>query len=265
MSRKPAPRSDDRSERDAAAAGLADRRSIALVAVVAAIVVVLGIVALTRDTGDDAAVVGAGQTATDTADDSSTASAAYGPVTGTERRIDGDPLALGRVDAPVVMVEYADYRCPFCAKFATDTLPELTRRYVDTGLLRIEWRDFPIFGEDSERASRAGRAAAAQGRFWPFYRELFGAAPPSGHPPMPLEKLERLARRAGVKDLARFRRDVAADETHGAVESDLEHGLALGVNSTPAFVINGFPLLGAQPLEAFVEVIEQARGGAPGN
>src|SRR5699024_10549139 len=65
------------------------------------------------------------------------------------RRDEADPLAMGAVDAPVVMVEYADFRCPFCGVFARDVQPELISRYVDEGILRIEWRDLPIFGDQS--------------------------------------------------------------------------------------------------------------------
>lgn len=131
-------------------------------------------------------------------------------------------------------------------------------------MLRIEWRDFAIFGEDAERAARAGRAAAVQGRFWQFNRALYALAPPSGHPAMPLAKLVQVARDAGVRDIARFRRDLAADATQQAVETDRDQGLAIGVNSTPSFIINGFPLSGAQPIEAFAEVIERAHAAAPG-
>ena len=72
-------------------------------------------------------------------------------------------MALGKPDAPVVMINYAELRCPFCAKFSRDIEPELIKRYVDAGVLRLEWRDFPIFGEESLEAAKAGRAAAAQG------------------------------------------------------------------------------------------------------
>lgn len=125
------PSPDDRAERTGADAPTRTGRgrSLALFAVVAAVVVALGLAALTRAGNEDAAAVAGGQTTT--GGNTATGPAAYGPVTGTERRDAGDPFALGRADAPVVMVEYADYTCPFCAKFANDTLPELVRRYVD--------------------------------------------------------------------------------------------------------------------------------------
>ena len=77
------------------------------------------------------------------------------------RRDFDDPMAVGRVDAPVVMVEYSDFQCPYCGRFARETKPELLRQYVERGVLRIEWRNFPIFGEESERAARAAWADSA--------------------------------------------------------------------------------------------------------
>ena len=97
------------------------------------------------------------------------------------RREASDPFALGNVDAPVALVVFSDYRCPFCARYSQATEPELVARYVDAGKLRIEWRDFPIFGDASLLAARAGRAAAAQGKFWEFNRAVYAAAPASGH------------------------------------------------------------------------------------
>ncbi|MDN5759410.1 MAG: DsbA family protein, partial [Tomitella sp.] len=76
-----------------------------------------------------------------------------GPLGDLATRIEGDPLALGSVDAPVVLVEFADYRCSFCAKFSRDIAPDLIDEYVDSGQLRIEWRDMPIYGEESMLAA----------------------------------------------------------------------------------------------------------------
>lgn len=70
------------------------------------------------------------------------------PVLDMSRRIDGDPTAMGSMDAPVVLVEYSDFRCPFCALYAGDTQPEIIKEYVDTGLVRLEWRDLPLFGQE---------------------------------------------------------------------------------------------------------------------
>ncbi|MEW2551632.1 thioredoxin domain-containing protein [Streptomyces zhihengii] len=176
------------------------------------------------------------------------------------RRDAGDPLAAGRADAPVVMVEYADFQCGYCGKFARDTEPELMRKYVEDGTLRIEWRNFPIFGAESEAAARASWAAGRQGRFWQFHAAAyaqgakekgFGAA-----------RLRALAREAGVADLDRFVRDTESEAAREAVARDQEEGYGLGATSTPSFLINGRPIAGAQPAGTFTEAIEAAAAEA---
>ncbi|SHF41214.1 DsbA family protein [Streptoalloteichus hindustanus] len=221
------------------------------------VVVAVTLAYLGAGRGDRNADGGGAATATPRA----SASATEGPARGLARRKADDPYAVGRVDAPVVLVEYADYRCPFCAKFSTDTKPELVRRYVDSGVLRIEWRDMPIFGEESEAAAVAARAAGRQGRFWDYHNLAFAEAPRSGHGDFPKERLLDLARRSGVPDLARFEADLADRALLAGVRADAAEAQDIGASSTPTFVINGFPLLGAQPLDEFVALIERSRGG----
>ncbi|PRW64199.1 DsbA family protein [Actinopolyspora mortivallis] len=188
-------------------------------------------------------------------------SAARQPSTSVDspaRRNPGDPLALGSPEAPVVLVAYEDFRCPFCAKFATDSLPKLVDRYVEPGVLRVEWRDYPIFGEQSIRAAKAGRAAARQHRFWEFERTVYSHAPDHGHPDLPLRTLVRYAEQAGVADIERFRADMRSAEVATALRADRSEGVRLGVSSTPTFLVNGRPIMGAQPFEVFVSAVEQA-------
>ncbi|MBT2369454.1 thioredoxin domain-containing protein [Streptomyces sp. ISL-10] len=176
------------------------------------------------------------------------------------RREAGDPLATGRADAPVVMVEYADFQCGYCGKFARDTEPQLVKKYVDAGVLRIEWRNFPIFGEASEAAARAAWAAGQQGRFWQFHAAAYAAdAKEKGFGP---DRLTALAREAGVGDLDRFARDLDSDAARRAVAKDQEEGYGLGATSTPSFLVNGRPIAGAQPMETFTEAIEAAARAA---
>lgn len=203
------------------------------------------------------------------APDKSTASATadrepgIGPVGDMARRTEGDPLARGPVDAPVVLVVYSDYRCPFCAKFSRDTEPQLVDKYVEAGKLRIEWRDLPIFGEESMVAARAGRAAAAQGRFWEFNSALYAAAPDRGHPTFDQAALRGFAQQAGVPDLDRFARDAADTSVDSDIAADALEANMIGVASTPSFVIDGYPVLGAQPLSAFEQLIEKTGGQLP--
>lgn len=180
-----------------------------------------------------------------------------GPLGDQARRVDGDPLAIGALDAPVVLVEYSDYRCPFCAKFSNDTLPVLMADYVEKGLLRIEWRDVPLFGEQSLAAARAGRAAGEQGRFWEFNRALYGQAPASGHPEFTATGLRDIAQTAGVPDLDRFDADAASERFDDAIWADAAGARELGLVSTPSFAINGHPGIGAQPADAYTDLIDR--------
>ncbi|MFF0699973.1 DsbA family protein [Streptomyces tendae] len=178
------------------------------------------------------------------------------------RRDGDDPLAVGRADAPVVMIEYSDFQCPYCGKFARDTEPELIRSYVDKGVLRIEWRNFPIFGDESEQAARAAWAAGQQDRFWEFHDQAYGETHKKNTGAFSADKLTSMAKAAGVKDLDKWRTDMDSDAADTAVRRDQEEGYALGVTSTPAFLINDVPVLGAQSVDTFKKTVEAAAEGA---
>jgi protein-disulfide isomerase len=175
------------------------------------------------------------------------------------RREASDAMAIGRVDAPVVMIEYSDFQCPFCGRFARETEPALVKKYVDAGVLRIEWRNFPIFGEESARAARAGYAAGQQGKFWQYHDIAYAESRRRNSGAFSKDRLVAMAREAGVPDLERFRTDLDSDAARQSVDRDLEEGYKLGVTSTPAFLINGEPVLGGQPTATFESMIDKAR------
>lgn len=178
------------------------------------------------------------------------------------RRDADDPYARGAADAPVVMIEYSDFQCPFCGKFARDTKPELVEKYVEEGVLRIEWRQFPIFGNESENAARASYAAGQQGRFWEFHDVAFGEEREKNSGAFAQDKVEAMAQEAGVRDLSRFAKDMKSQDATAAISEDTNEGYALGVSSTPAFLVNGTPVLGAQSVEYFTATIEKAKSQA---
>ncbi|MBC9719091.1 thioredoxin domain-containing protein [Streptomyces sp. TRM66268-LWL] len=186
----------------------------------------------------------------------------YAQLAKLARRDAKDPLAQGRADAPVVLIEYADFRCGFCGKFARDTEPDLVKKYVDAGKLRIEWRNFPIFGEESEAAARGAWAAGQQGKFWEFHAAAYEeGAKEKGFGD---DRLKALARQAGVADVDCFVRDVASEDARKAVSRDQEEAYGLGATSTPSFLINGRPIAGAQPAETFTQAIDAALATAAG-
>jgi protein-disulfide isomerase len=173
------------------------------------------------------------------------------------RRDPDDPMALGEADAPVVMIAYSEFQCPFCGKFARDTEPTLVEKYVDEGTLRIEWRDFPYLGPESEVAARAGRAAAAQDSFWEFEEAMYADQLPPNSGNLDEDHVAGVADDIGL-DVDRFREDMASSQVERAVQEDFAEGQAIGVTGTPAFLINGVPVIGAQPTEVFEQTIEKA-------
>lgn len=239
------------------------QRDVAVVVVL--VVLAVGLVGYLVLGGSGSASDG-GQAAGPPAQPGSSASAgdqpAIGPLGDLARRTENDPLALGRTDAPVTMVMFEDYRCPFCAKFSRETEQQLVDEYVNDGRLRIEWRDYPIFGQESMLAAQAGRAAAEQGKFWEFNQAVYADAPERSHPDLPEDKLVGYAEKAGVPDIARFTADLHSPRIEQAVQADMAEGTSLGVPSTPAFVVNGYPIMGAQPIEVFRAQIDQALAAA---
>ncbi|ROR38059.1 protein-disulfide isomerase [Kitasatospora cineracea] len=180
------------------------------------------------------------------------------------RRDPADRMALGPADAPVVMVEYADLRCPYCALFSQQTLPALLSEYVDTGRVRYEFRDLAFFGDQSVDGAVALHAAADQGRFREYLTTLYGAAPDHGHPDLPKEKLLGFARTAGVPDLAAFETALGDADLRAAVTTATEQAQGLGVTSVPFFVVGDRVLSGAQPADAFRELLDGALAKAGG-
>lgn len=174
------------------------------------------------------------------------------------RRSEADPFALGAVDAPVVMTMFSDFECPFCARHALTTQQNIIDDYVDAGLVRIEWNDMPMSSPRSARAAEAGRAAAAQGKFWEFERAAFTAAQDkgTGHPEFTDEELIDIARTAGVGDMELFERQLNEGTWERAVADATAYGRSIGVDGTPMFLIGGQMASGAQPEQVFRDYIE---------
>jgi protein-disulfide isomerase len=214
-------------------------------------VALLAVVALTlaafAGTSDDA---GAGPEGT-SADDALEAGEALA------RRDPDDPMALGDVDAPVVMIEWSDFQCPFCASFARETMPDLVDEYVEAGVLRFEWRDFPLLGDDSLTAAMAGRAAAEQGAFFEMHDEIFEREFERNAGELSIGSLTEIAGELGL-DTGRFEQDMQDSDLEQAIRADLQVGQQLGFTGTPAFVINGRSMIGGQPVDAFRQIIGQA-------
>lgn len=164
-------------------------------------------------------------------------------------------MTLGRDDAPITVVEYSDFQCPFCGIFSRDIQPRLIEEYVETGQVRFEWRAFPIFGRFSEEAALAAYCAHDQGEFWAFHDELYRRVGGLSQGEKNIDTLVKIARDLEL-DAGRFRTCVVDGEHAGRVLADFGEGRALNIAGTPAFTVNGVLMVGAQPVETWQRVFE---------
>ncbi len=174
------------------------------------------------------------------------------------RRDAADPRALGDVDAPVVLTEWIDLRCPFCATFSRDTLPTLIEDYVDTGRVRIEFTDVAYFGDQSEDASVAAQAAANQDRYLEFVTAVFDEAPESGHADLTRDVLIGFAEKVDVPDMDAFRADLDDPDVRAQATAETRAAQGLGVSAVPFFVAGEIAMSGAQPLQSFRDYLDDA-------
>lgn len=165
------------------------------------------------------------------------------------RRDADDPTAVGPVDAPLALVVFSDYQCPFCAVWSQNTQPAMLA-HAEAGDLRIEFRDINVFGPDSMRAAQGARAAGMQGAYLEFHDALFEGGEKRSADDLADAALVALADELGL-DVARFEADLSSAEVESAVQADTDEAGSLGIFSTPAFLLGDTPILGAQPTEVF--------------
>lgn len=181
------------------------------------------------------------------------------PGSGNIRLPDIEQHVLGSPNAPVTLVEFTDYQCPYCRRFHEQTWPELKRAYIDTGKVRFIVRDLPLdFHDQALPSAIAARCAGEQDRYWPMYEALLGQTEPLGK-----DTARKLAIAAGI-DLPTFDACVRNPGLRRAIETDIAEAQRIGVTGTPGFVIaqrrdgqlEGTLLLGAQPTAAFTTRID---------
>jgi protein-disulfide isomerase len=175
------------------------------------------------------------------------AKAAAGQPKRFEIGTEGDPF-VGPVDAPITIVQFSDFNCGFCQRFHTETFPELMAAYPDR--IRFVYRDFPVTSQESFFAAQAAQCAGDQDAFWDFHDLLF-----TGGLGLGTEAYAAYAEQLGLDAQALLA--CVTDGTHAqGVEDDARFAAGLGVSGTPTFFINGLPMVGAQPLAQFQQVID---------
>lgn len=162
---------------------------------------------------------------------------------------DDDP-ALGPTGAPVTIIEFSDFQCPYCARVQS-TLKKLLKKYPKE--IRLVFRDFPIerIHPQALKAAEASQCARDQGKFWPYHDLLF-----SNQRDLSIGALKGFARELDL-ELPQFERCLSKDKYQDEVRRDVQDGLKSGVNSTPTFFINGRLIRGAVSLEEFEAVVSE--------
>lgn len=173
---------------------------------------------------------------------------------------DDDPV-LGNPEAPVVIVEFSDFQCPFCRRLFNQTLPQIKEKYVKTGKVKFVYRDFPLTGihDMAEKYAEAGECADEQGKFWQMHDKIFQEQDKRGAGTIiefTLADVKRWAREVGL-DGVRFDDCLDSGKYAGEVEKDYNDGVAAGVEGTPGTFVNGRLIPGAVPFAQFERVIEE--------
>lgn len=165
-------------------------------------------------------------------------------------------VSLGQANAPVVVREFADYQCPACGAFEP-VLEKMRKDYVDTGMVRFVFFDFPLdIHKNAMMASLVARCAGTQGHFWPMHDLLYARQQEWAELPDPVAKFQAYAQELGV-DPGAILGCVRAGTTHGDVARSQAYGEALGIDATPSYGVNGAGRAGAMPYAELSKLIEQ--------
>ncbi len=164
---------------------------------------------------------------------------------------------LGEQNAPVTIVEFADYQCPFCKRFYDQTEQQIIDQYVKTGKARYSVRHFPLsFHQNAQKASEAAECAGKQNKFWEMHKVLYANSQADGTG-LNIADLKQYA--ADLKlDTAKFNSCLDSGETANLVQKDFSEGQSAGVSGTPSFYVNGQQIVGAQPFSSFQAAVEGA-------
>jgi len=163
---------------------------------------------------------------------------------------DDDP-AIGPPDAPVLIVEFSDFQCSYCARFATETLGQILDAYGDQ--VRLVFRDFPLTSmhTHAQKAAEASQCAYEQGEYWEYHDLLF-----QNQQALDVDSLKGYAQQLGL-DTDAFNECLDSGQYSSEVQNDLTQGQSYGVTGTPTFFINGHLLRGAKPFSDFQAMIEE--------
>jgi protein-disulfide isomerase len=169
-----------------------------------------------------------------------------------------EDVILGDPNAPITLIEYGDFQCPFCGRFFSQTENLIKEQYVRTGKVKFVYRHFAFLGPESIEAAKAAECAKDQGKFWEFHDALFNAEIQDGQEHngnLNTALFKSLANQLGMNAIS-FSACLASDKYANKVQKDYDSGLAAGVRATPTSFVNGQRVEGAVPFSNFKNIID---------
>ncbi|HLD00641.1 MAG TPA: DsbA family protein [Candidatus Nanoarchaeia archaeon] len=164
--------------------------------------------------------------------------------------IDDDAIK-GDPKAPVTIIEFSDFECPFCGRFYTETLGKIDEKYIKTGKVRLVYRDFPLsFHPQAQKAAETAECAGDQNKYYDMHDKLFELGVSGG-----VASFKQYAKDLGL-DTAKFNACLDSGEKAAEISNDFIDGQNAGIQGTPGFIVNGIMISGAQPYQVFEQVIE---------
>ena len=166
----------------------------------------------------------------------------------------GDAPIKGDKNAPVTIIEFSDYQCPFCSRFYSDTLSQIDEQYIKTGKVKFAYKDFPLsfhpLAQKSAEAAKCVRDQDGDEGYWALHDKIF-----ENQGSLSLDNLKQWAREVGA-DGGEFDTCLDSGKFASDVQAEFREGQGAGVRGTPAFFVNGKLLSGAQPFVAFKQAID---------
>jgi protein-disulfide isomerase len=164
---------------------------------------------------------------------------------------DDDPV-LGNDNAQLTIVEFSDFQCPYCKRFRDQTFDQLKKQYIDTGKVKLVYRDFPLSSIHpmAQKAAEAGECADEQGKFWEYHDKIY-----ENQQLLSIDSLKQWAKDLSL-DTTKFNNCLDSEKYANEVKNDLNDATSSGGQGTPYFLVGNTQLSGAYPFDAFQQAIE---------
>jgi len=184
-----------------------------------------------------------------TADNSAAQQKLMETILAKTRHFRGDP------HAPVTIIEFADFQCPYCGRFFAQTEPQIDKTYIQSGKVRFGYFGFAFLGQESNWAAEAVECAADQNKFWEYHDTLYSSQSGENQGTFNKDNLKKFAKDLGLDNSA-FNECLDSGKYTQLIQEESSKASSIGVRSTPTFLINGQAIVGAQPFEIFQQTID---------